>query len=494
MWVSGNFQQNQMVATPVKLIDQVKDLGGTHLTNDVEGLTIYYGANGTGYLLASSQGDNTFVAYTREGDNEYVGNFAVGNNGSIDSVQESDGADVINVPLGANFPFGLFVTQDGDNEPATIVDGENINSNFKLVPWENIANTFSNPLNIDTTSYNPRTPNAEADLELSQTVDNASPQVGDEVTFTLTLSNKGSGFASSIKVTDLLPEVFSLISATPEQGTYDSQTGVWDVGIVAANVSSILKLTAKANTKGVVENTAEVTTVFQNDPDSTPGNQNAAEDDQATVSLNVAPKVTLKGFAFLRADTFAEGPPSGSAITGNTNGRDVPFEKQPIQGFSGVQIADDNSFWFLSDNGFGSKSNSADFLLRLYRLDPSFRGTEIDGDGSVKVLDFIQLSDPDNKVPFNIVNENTTERLLTGADFDVESFVFAEDGTIWIGDEFGPYLLHFDADGKLLDAPIATPNITNLNTLDGEAPIVIGHRGASGELPEHTLRCLQTGY
>ncbi|BAZ47469.1 phytase [Nostoc sp. NIES-4103] len=474
-----------------QLIDQVKDLGGTHLTNDVEGLTIYYGANGTGYLLASSQGDNTFVAYTREGDNAYVGNFAVGNNGSIDSVQESDGADVINVPLGANFPFGLFVTQDGDNLPATIADGENINSNFKLVPWENIANAFSDALNIDTTSYNPRTPNAEADLELSQTVDNASPQVGDEVTLTLTLSNKGSGFASSVKVTNLLSEAFSLISAIPEQGTYDSETGVWDIGMVAANVSSILKLTAKANTKGVVQNTAEVTTGFQNDPDSTPGNQNAAEDDQATVTLNVAPKVTLKGFASLSADSFAEGPPSGNAITGNTNGRDVPFESQPIQGFSGVQIADDNSFWFLSDNGFGSKSNSADFLLRLYRLDPSFRGTEVDGDGSVKVLDFIQLSDPDKKVPFEIVNENTTERLLTGADFDVESFVFAADGTIWIGDEFGPYLLHFDANGKLLDAPIATPNYTSLNTLDGEDPIVIGHRGASGELPEHTLGAYQ---
>jgi glycerophosphoryl diester phosphodiesterase len=347
-----------------KLVDRVKDLGGTHLTNDVEGLTIYYGANGTGYLLASSQGNNTFVAYTREGDNKYLGNFAVGSNSSIDSVQQSDGADVVNVPLGPNFPSGLFVTQDGDNEPAKIVDGENVKTNFKLVPWENIANALPTPLNIDTTSYDPRNPNA------------------------------------------------------------------------------------------IVED---------------------------------APKVTLKGFASLPADTFAEGPPSGSAITGDTNGRKVPFAKQPIQGLSGVQIAGDNSFWFLADNGFGQKSNSADFLLRIYRLDPSFRGREAQGDGSVKVLDFIQLSDPGKKAPFEIVNENTNTRYLTGADFDVESLAVAADGTFWIGDEFGPYILHFDAKGKLLDTPIATPNITSLNTLTGEAPIVIGHRGASGELPEHTL-------
>ncbi|MCC5641831.1 phytase [Nostoc sp. CHAB 5824] len=164
------FQAEPNGGTTGKLIDKVRDLGGTHLTDDVEGLTIYYGKNGTGYLLASSQGDNTFVAYTREGNNEYVSNFAVGNNGPIDSVQESDGADVINVPLGPNFPFGLFVTQDGSNEPVKIVsDGdeeENISSNFKLVPWENIANAFPNSLTIDTTSYDPRNPVAQPKLTI----------------------------------------------------------------------------------------------------------------------------------------------------------------------------------------------------------------------------------------------------------------------------------------------------------------------------------------
>lgn len=141
-----------------KLIDKVRFEGGTHLTDDAEGLTIYYGKDGTGYLLASSQGDSTFVAYTREGNNDYIGNFSVGKNGSIDSVQESDGADVINVPLGPDFPYGLFVTQDGYNEPTKIVDGANVNTNFKFVPWENIANVFPTALAIDTTSYDPRHP------------------------------------------------------------------------------------------------------------------------------------------------------------------------------------------------------------------------------------------------------------------------------------------------------------------------------------------------
>ena len=194
------------------------------------------------------------------------------------------------------------------------------------------------------------------------------------------------------------------------------------------------------------------------------------------------PQVELVGFASLPADTFSDGPASGADVS--ANGRTGPFPGQPIQGLSGVQFANSDSLYFLSDNGYGSKDNSADFLLRINRLDPNFKGTE-NGDGRVKVLDYIQLSDPNNKVPFEIVNEGTTGRLLTGADFDVESFVFDKDGTIWVGDEFGPYLLHFDATGKLLEAPIATPD--QFKTLDGEAPKVIGHRGASGYRPEHTL-------
>jgi glycerophosphoryl diester phosphodiesterase len=203
--------------------------------------------------------------------------------------------------------------------------------------------------------------------------------------------------------------------------------------------------------------------------------------------------VTLKGFASLPADTFAPGPQSGKLITGTTNGRSIPFSGQPVQGFSAVQFASENTFWFMPDNGYGAKDNSADFLLRIYQVDPSFQGLEPNGNGSVSVntSNFIQFSDPGRKAGFKIVNETTTDRLLTGADFDIESFNLAKDGTIWVGEEFGPYLLHFNGKGELLEAPIATPNINKLNTLNGQAPIVIGHRGAAGDRPEHTLASYQ---
>jgi glycerophosphoryl diester phosphodiesterase len=195
----------------------------------------------------------------------------------------------------------------------------------------------------------------------------------------------------------------------------------------------------------------------------------------------------LEGYAALPADTFAQGPKTGAGIT--ANGRTGPFEGPPIQGFSGVQFApggQGSDFWFLSDNGFGSKTNSADYLLRIYQADPKFAGSE-GGNGGVDIKGFVQLSDPNQLIPWQIQQQSSADRFLTGADFDVESFVIDGKGDIWVGEEFGPSLLHFDSTGKLLEAPIATPNITNFNTLKGQAPIVIGHRGASGSRPEHTL-------
>ncbi len=127
---------------------------------DIEGLTIYYGADGAGYLLISSQGDSTYAVFSRSGDNAYLGSFVVGDNGRIDQANETDGADVLNVPLGPNYPNGLLVVQDGADDPQQVFEDdeelENRATNFKFVPWENVANAFDTPLLIDPTSYDPR--------------------------------------------------------------------------------------------------------------------------------------------------------------------------------------------------------------------------------------------------------------------------------------------------------------------------------------------------
>ena len=110
----------------------------------------------------------------------------------------------------------------------------------------------------------------------------------------------------------------------------------------------------------------------------------------------------------------------------------------------------------LLDNGFGAKDNSKDILIRAYYIEPDFK-TAKGGTGRVLVKDFISFRDPRRKIGFPIVNEATPDRLLTGSDIDPESIQRARNGDYWVGDEFGPWILHFDKTGVLLDAPYPVP-------------------------------------
>ncbi len=181
---------------------------------------------------------------------------------------------------------------------------------------------------------------------------------------------------------------------------------------------------------------------------------------------------TLIGRAILPADTFLPGPVSGQFITDPK--RTTPFASQPVQGFSAVLDNGDGSFLVMQDNGYGTKGNSADSLLRSYNIRPDFK-TAGGGTGNVTLDSYITLSDPNNKVNFPIVadmvnypngNNNIpvdasikSGRLLTGSDFDPESVRRVSDGSLWFGEEFGPFLIHTDASGRLLDTPIALPGV-----------------------------------
>ncbi|WP_157252857.1 esterase-like activity of phytase family protein [Nonomuraea typhae] len=168
----------------------------------------------------------------------------------------------------------------------------------------------------------------------------------------------------------------------------------------------------------------------------------------------------LSGRALLPATAYQPGPVSGTQLPPATvNGVTPPFPGQPIPGFSAVIPAvpgshSGNRLLAMPDNGFGAKNNSADFLLRAYVIEPDHRRGKIDLRGH------ISFRDPDRKVPFPIVNQDTADRLLTGADFDVESLAWDARGDLWVGEEFGPYLLHVDRTGKVLEAPIPLPDGT----------------------------------
>jgi glycerophosphoryl diester phosphodiesterase len=187
---------------------------------------------------------------------------------------------------------------------------------------------------------------------------------------------------------------------------------------------------------------------------------------------------TLEARAILPADATWPAPFPGVP---NTDPVPAPGSTQPIGGFSALLDAGNGRFWAMPDNGFGNKANSRSFLLRVYLVRPNWE-TARGGPGTVTVLDAITLHDPDLKVPFPIVNEGTPDRLLTGGDFDIESVRIGRDGTMWFGDEFGPFIVHTDADGKVLDAPVPTPGVMSPDNpfLLGRQPNLASSNGFEG--------------
>lgn len=124
------------------------------------------------------------------------------------------------------------------------------------------------------------------DLSLTKSAGSVS-QAGDTVTYTVTLANTGLAAATGVVVTDLLPAGLAFTGATPTQGSYVANTGVWTVGTVNAAAGASLTITAVVTAPGTVTNTAEVTAQNEADFDSTPNNQNATEDDQASAGITV---------------------------------------------------------------------------------------------------------------------------------------------------------------------------------------------------------------
>lgn len=215
-------------------------------------------------------------------------------------------------------------------------------------------------------------------------------------------------------------------------------------------------------------------------------------------ALSAQAGAELVGFASLPADTFSPGPTSGQFVT-PANGRSLPLvDQQPVQGFSAVLPGPrPGTYHVMADNGFGTKANSPDALLRAYTVRPEFRtwnGRKLQGSGQVLPVHAltgkrlpafdarsrINLRDPDGLLGFTTVADAThypysgtgpgaadipvaepirAKRLLTGGDLDIESVRQDKHGHLWFGDEFGPFLVKTDRTGRVLRSAIPMPGV-----------------------------------
>ncbi len=110
-----------------------------------------------------------------------------------------------------------------------------------------------------------------ANLMVNKTVDNPTPTVGENVTFTITVTNNGPAVAAGVILADTLPSGYTLVSATPSKGTLSG--GFWTIGILTPGASATLEVVAQVKGSGVYVNTA---TVSGNQPDPDPGDNTSS--------------------------------------------------------------------------------------------------------------------------------------------------------------------------------------------------------------------------
>ncbi|HET8899185.1 MAG TPA: phytase [Rhodanobacteraceae bacterium] len=109
--------------------------GNPALADDLEGVGIYHLGNGRGYIVASSQGNDSYAVYRLEGDHAYLGSFRVVADMArgIDGISQTDGLEISSRNLGPGFEHGAMIAQDGRNVMPEA------RQNYKYVAWSDIA-------------------------------------------------------------------------------------------------------------------------------------------------------------------------------------------------------------------------------------------------------------------------------------------------------------------------------------------------------------------
>ncbi len=141
----------------------------------------------------------------------------------------------------------------------------------------------NNDLNEDDQAEQPTTPRVITDISLTKEVDNLSPSIGDQITFTITVNNDGPSDATDLVIEDLLATGYDFVSATSSAGVYDEVIGSWDIVSLVDGATETLEITVTVLANGDYTNVAELISLGTFDPDSSPDNNLNSEDDQDTV-------------------------------------------------------------------------------------------------------------------------------------------------------------------------------------------------------------------
>jgi len=209
------------------------------------------------YTVADSDGDGTIDSLELDADGD-------GCNDVIEAAYTDDNNDGL---LGA-----LPVTVDSNGVVTSGVNGyttpENLNSN-SIFDFQEIG---------PDTNGNNIADGCEVDLELTKIVDNALPDQGTDITFTIAIENNGPLTATTISMKDIVPTDFTYVSSSTTQGTITFNAGTreldWDLGVYILGVGNtiIMTYTVTVDVCGEFVNQAEIISASAFDLDSTPNN------------------------------------------------------------------------------------------------------------------------------------------------------------------------------------------------------------------------------
>lgn len=229
---------------------------GTITNDDIDAIDDDFTANPISGLVGGVAGDvTTNDKFYTVAVNDNLIDIAVINDGGLTGVT-IDGTGAINVPSGT--PSGTY----------------NV--------LYSICETGASPVNCDQATATVLVLKV-ADLDITITVNNATPAIGSNLIYTITLTNQGPDTTTNVKVESVLPSELNLVSSeTLVNGVINNSISyngsLWDLSSLTINNNDTLVLnitvTLTTNPGGPLIVPAEIITSDTYDIDSVPGNNN----------------------------------------------------------------------------------------------------------------------------------------------------------------------------------------------------------------------------
>src|SRR5690606_10389073 len=158
-----------------------------------------------------------------------------------------------------------------------IVSGGTTQDNFVDVLWTEpgsnyVAITYdpSNGCYLGDTAMLSQEVIVCADIDIAKEANNLTPMIGEEVIFTITVTNSGPNDFEDVIISEEIQSGFLFISSDATLGEYNPLTGIWQIDVLPANEIAILKIIVQVLREGDYSNTVRVTnsTPIDKDPDN----------------------------------------------------------------------------------------------------------------------------------------------------------------------------------------------------------------------------------